>query len=118
MYYSLSSQYGHLTVVYGYNPNWAPTGMHFDIGDKALEPFVGSPSEPTLTSFLWLRWYSSNGVQAFREFILAAPHWLLLLYTVTLGTIPWLHWRFSLRTLLIAMTLVAVVLGLIVAFSR
>ena len=31
---------------------------------------------------------------------------------------PWLRWRFSLRTLLIATTLVAVVLGLIVWMSR
>ena len=30
------------------------------------------------------------------------------------GVAPWLRWRFSLRTLLIATTLVAVVLGLIV----
>jgi hypothetical protein len=32
--------------------------------------------------------------------------------------IPWLRWRFSLRTLLIATTLVAVVLGLIIAVLR
>ena len=32
-------------------------------------------------------------------------------------TFPGYRWRFSLRTLLIAMTLVAVVLGLIVAFA-
>ena len=30
---------------------------------------------------------------------------------------PWMRWRFSLRSLLIAMTLVAVVLGLIAVFS-
>jgi hypothetical protein len=31
-----------------------------------------------------------------------------------IAVIPWLRWRFSLRTLLIAMTLIAAVLGLIV----
>jgi hypothetical protein len=44
------------------------------------------------------------------------PHWFPVLLTAMLFTVPWirqLSWRFSLRTLLIATTLVAVVLGLI-----
>jgi hypothetical protein len=43
------------------------------------------------------------------------PHWLLALLTAIMAAIfstPWLRWSFSLRTLLIATTLVAVVLGL------
>ena len=50
-----------------------------------------------------------------------APHWFLILITVALAAFPWLRqlsWRFSLRTLLIATTLVAVVLGIIVWMSR
>ena len=43
-----------------------------------------------------------------------APHWFFILITAALQVAPWLRWRFSLRTLLIATTLVAVVLGLIV----
>jgi hypothetical protein len=46
------------------------------------------------------------------------PLWLAVLLTGTLIVIPWLRWRFTLRTLLIATTLVAVVLGLIVWLSR
>ena len=42
------------------------------------------------------------------------PYWFLVLLTATLAPLPWLPWKFSLRTLLIATTLVAVVLGLIV----
>ena len=49
------------------------------------------------------------------------PMWIVIIsyaYPVvffgTLTFAPWLRWRFSLRTLLIATTLVAVVLGLIV----
>ena len=47
---------------------------------------------------------------------LVAPHWFPALLSVVLATIPWFSrsFRFSLRTLLIATTLVAVVLGLIV----
>jgi hypothetical protein len=47
-------------------------------------------------------------------------HWLAVLFFATLGIVaaPFIKWRFSLRTLLIATTLVAVVLGLIVWASR
>lgn len=45
------------------------------------------------------------------------PDWFLVSLFAFIAAAPWFHWskRFSLRTLLIAMTLVAVALGLIVA---
>ena len=43
------------------------------------------------------------------------PHWFLVISTAALAVLPWIKWRFSLRTLLIGMTLVAVGLGIIVA---
>jgi hypothetical protein len=43
-----------------------------------------------------------------------APHWFPVSLATTLAALPWIHWRFSLRTLLIATTLMAVILGLIV----
>jgi hypothetical protein len=42
------------------------------------------------------------------------PYWILVTCLATLGMAPRIRWRFSLRTLLIATTLVAVVLGLVV----
>jgi hypothetical protein len=48
---------------------------------------------------------------------IAAPYWLVTTSVAILAATPWirqLRWRFSLRTLLIATTLVAVALGLIV----
>ena len=42
------------------------------------------------------------------------PYWFLTLFSAALAAAPWLRWRFSLRTLLLAITLIAVVLGLIV----
>jgi hypothetical protein len=42
------------------------------------------------------------------------PHWFFVGLCAGLAAIPWLRWRFSLRTLLIATTLLAVVLGLAV----
>ncbi len=46
------------------------------------------------------------------------PYWFAMLVPVALAAVPWIRWRFSLRTLLIATTLVAVVLGLIVYVAR
>lgn len=45
-----------------------------------------------------------------------APHWFLILLALSSAAIPWsgLKWRFGLRTVLIAMTLAAVGLGLVV----
>ena len=43
-----------------------------------------------------------------------APLWFLVTMSGVISTLSWLPWRFSLRTLLTAATLVAVVLGLIV----
>ena len=51
---------------------------------------------------------------------LIIPYWLPCLAAATIALLPWLKWskRFSLRTLLIATTLVAVALGLIVWAAR
>ena len=46
------------------------------------------------------------------------PHWFLVLTCIVITAIPWLRWHFSLRTLLIATTLVAVVVGAIVYATR
>jgi hypothetical protein len=51
------------------------------------------------------------------DFSLTVPFWFLVLASAAAMATPWLQWlrpRFSLRTLLIATTLVAVVLGAIV----
>jgi hypothetical protein len=55
------------------------------------------------TGFYWYR--GSDG------FLLSLPDWFLVPLLIALAAAPWLHYRFSLRTLLIAITLVAVVLG-------
>jgi hypothetical protein len=47
--------------------------------------------------------------------IAVVPYWFAVMLFGMLGTLPWLRYRFSLRTLLIATTLVAVGLGLIFA---
>jgi hypothetical protein len=48
--------------------------------------------------------------------IFSAPYWTLAALSAGLATVPWIPRRFSLRMLLLATTLVAVVLGLAVAY--
>jgi hypothetical protein len=50
------------------------------------------------------------------SFVFLAPYWFYVSLATIAAALPWLRWRFSLRTLLIATTLVAVALGLAVAF--
>src|SRR5262245_26937370 len=57
-------------------------------------------------------------VQAHSPWILQAPYWFLVLLSSTFAAAPWFRWHFSLRTLLIATTLFALVLGLVVWASR
>ena len=46
------------------------------------------------------------------------PYWPIVVAIGSLAAGPWLRWRFTLRTLLITTTLVAVVLGMIVWAAR
>jgi hypothetical protein len=63
----------------------------------------------------------SGGNTVGRPIRVTIPHYAAILVVATLATIPWLHTiprRFSLRTMLIVTTLVAAVLGLVVAVGR
>lgn len=55
---------------------------------------------------------------AANSWVLTLPHWFLVFLFAAVATTPWLRWRFSLRTLLIATALVAVLLGLLVYATR
>jgi hypothetical protein len=60
------------------------------------------------------RWLGS-----FRSvFTVHCAHWLAAIPFALIAPIPWISLRFSLRTLLIATTLVAVALGAIVLATR
>jgi hypothetical protein len=50
--------------------------------------------------------------------VYAAPHWFYALHAAIMGAAPWLLFRFSLRTLLIAVMLIAVVLGVVTTSLR
>jgi hypothetical protein len=62
-------------------------------------------------SFLGFRWVCSNSIYESN-----VPFWFLTLAVALTSALPWIRWRrrFSLRTLMIAMTLMGLVLGAIV----
>jgi hypothetical protein len=69
----------------------------------------------------WSDWQNAIGFGVIRTPNgkgLILPHWLPVLVATAFGALPWLTWRFSLRTLLIATTLVAVALGLVAVAIR
>lgn len=86
----------------------------------AIDPNWGRPPWTTLSNPAgeWLAWGGYNhsrvwgffGIQATAVII---PFWFAILIATSMVGIPWLHWHFSLRTLLIATTLIAAILGII-----
>jgi len=90
--------------------------LHLAIQDRTVNPstyFVGYTRLEQKGLLPAESWHTFLGFRAARDagiYTISIPYWFLLLVFVAL---LWLRWRFSLRTLLIATTLVAVVLGLI-----
>jgi hypothetical protein len=85
-----------------------------------LEYYAFSPDEPPS---IWFGFNASRTVLGFTYTTteegnyLVVRHWLIALLFAVVAVIPWLPWRFSLRTLLIAMALVALELGIIMSTS-
>jgi hypothetical protein len=65
-----------------------------------------NPSPPQAV-FVW-----NSNFAIGRPIGISFPYWLPICVAAGIAAFPWLHFRFSLRTLLITTTLVAVVLGL------
>jgi hypothetical protein len=121
---------------------WSPSIITHDAGMSSNEGgayfflYSTPPAPPsplwqsrTITADISLNWRSWQRRMTFAGFgitrlgtmtILLLPHWFCKLLIGSFATAPWLsraQRRFSLRTLLIATTLVAVVLGLAVYAS-
>jgi hypothetical protein len=69
------------------------------------------PVDPEMD--LLISWRSNS-----RYYQRSAPHWRLIAISAITAVLPWLRWKFSLRTLLFATTLIAAILGLIVYAIR
>ena len=81
-------------------------------------PMMNGWKAQTAGGFLGFNYRYDTGMKgrSGRTTSISVPHWFALLSCIPIGAVSWAKWsnRFSLRTLLIATTLVAVVLGLIV----
>jgi hypothetical protein len=97
---------------------------------RVLAAIIGTDSPVTFKGVIFSRYqrpdYQLGGsdtpfelLSEYSEYGVIVPHWFLISLCAVAATLPWLPWRsprqFSLRTLLIATTLVAVGLGVIVA---
>jgi uncharacterized membrane protein YbaN (DUF454 family) len=89
---------------------WLPIILHFHKSNPRFNNWTEDPSWPEFKLTF----------NEFRpgEIIVRFPYWFALLMSATLAAVPWFRWRFSLRTLLVAMTLIAALLGLVFALGR
>ena len=97
---------------------WTRRGFRTVEWDAAIRgPVALFPSTPHPHDGQFIRWPQySNPFTGLGYTEVLIPYWLPCLAAAALAAWPWLKWpkRFSLRTLLIATTLVAVALGMIV----
>jgi hypothetical protein len=82
--------------------------------DPNIEAFFGREWTWTTLELRSFATYHLSAASTFSQVRVVVPYWLLVVSVSMLATAPWFRWRFGLRTLLIATTLVAIVLGLIV----
>jgi hypothetical protein len=115
----------HNGVVYwsasGIGKGWQWKSYKITEGQVGFMDGTGKP----LKSYAGFRFkiYSAATNTRPSRFVVSVPYYFLALAVSALAAAPWIHWirwprRFSLRTLLIATTLVAVALGLVVWASR
>jgi hypothetical protein len=82
-----------------------------------------APRRPPIKAFEYRREYVVNDdgglgwLRGFRHTVIF-PHWFAVALVGVVSVAPWLRWRFSLRTLLIATTLVAAATGTIIYLAR
>ena len=89
----------------------------FDVSGRGGTKWVSfSGKHSTMVNGVFMSEKGSFRVQPGTRY-LVATHWLLVSLIAPLAIIPWISWsrRFSIRTLLIAATLIALVLGSLLA---
>jgi hypothetical protein len=110
---SLSSRPGGIefgTTYYVPFPLGATSGKYWNFSSSAIEP-----DEFSVRTVPFVRYLNTGGGGE-----ILVPFWVPTLICAVVAAVPWIPCskRFGLRTLLIATTLVAVVLGVIVILSR
>jgi hypothetical protein len=111
----IQSLYGEIECVFTISP-WYPVSewrLRSESTSITIPPTLYLEDETTthITGF-GFSWAFSSG-----EYLaVGVPYWFAMIWSLALATASWICWskRFSLRTLLIATSLIAVALGLIV----
>ena len=99
-------------LAYGQGVRSGRNASRWGLHNKRLEDWEQViPPLSSRAAFSYVRWNMNHHYQIL-------PYWFLTLLSSSLAAVPWWPCRFSLRTLLIATTLVAVALGIIVWASR
>jgi hypothetical protein len=108
--YSIDSLRGRCSVlVIKHVPAYSPDRMQYVSWPADDTVSIAFPVGSLACTWLGFKWESSPDA-----FAIIVPYWFPLSAIGVLIAAMWVPWRFSLRTLLIATTLVAVGLGLIV----
>jgi hypothetical protein len=126
-YIQAASKYGRWYIQTGFEPGFRAFGWDFGDGELTNEfhPKYGGDEPHKWNEFdvlpgqLYFEWpgnYDSPYTNSVNPH-LVAPQWVFVVFSAACAVVPWfgLPERFSLRTLLLATTLVAIVLGLILA---
>jgi hypothetical protein len=98
--------------------NWKWRGFPLKDWDKAIASPVayfpaGKPG-PFFSMTMRLPRVTSNGFTSIRITEFVIPYWLPISISISLAALPWLPFRFSLRSLFIATTALAILMGMIV----
>ena len=112
--YELISVRGRLKLTrLDYSP--PPGVISYPVREDAVP--VGENAAHTIENHV-LHYSNDQGFGHYARHSIMFPHWFAAVCAATLAGVPWIRRRYSLRTLLIATTLVAVALGTIFAISR
>lgn len=112
-----SGMVGRQSATVGSSQGWL--GIVVRIGDLPGRAYsLGAiPYEVEHVEDMHWEWHASRYPWGGREYEFQIPYWFPVGGAVVLGAATWMPWRFSLRTMLIAITLLAVALGSIVWLS-
>jgi hypothetical protein len=101
---------------------WNRRGFRTKDWDAALRgpiAFFPATVRPTSRVIPWPQYNRNPFITApgtnYREIVL--PYWMMLLFTTAAAASPWFRWRFSLRALLIAITVIGLILGTMIAMN-
>jgi hypothetical protein len=95
-------------------PSEAPEFAYLSLGASSVAIQDEGRTWTELNEFRGRSWIFQYAQPPNQESWVRMPSWFPILLLATTAILPWIRWRFSLRTLLIATTLIAILLGLIV----